>query len=482
MMRRETAMVNIKEKVKSLSIVYIVFFLVAAVFYFVAGEQIQVKHTVSPEVTPDGIVGELNEGIVVEQEFVCTQKQLEQINLKFTNYMRENSGIVSLQLKDKESGEILRQTEINAAEISQDEEFVWQMNPVVENVSDSVLALVVTADSQPGQGVSIYRNSTQNRDGMFLYQNGSEAAGMLAFQSVYVSRYLFGEYYWFIVASIAVLIGAYYVYSWYAASHGKYTMMVVLQGVWQRYGFLIKQLVSRDFKTKYKRSVLGYLWSFLNPLLTMLVQYIVFSQLFKSDIENFPIYLLSGIVLFSFFTEGVGQGLTAILANASLITKVYVPKYIYPVTKVVSSSINLFISLIPLLLVVLLTGQEITKAIVLLPFPLFCLLIFCIGMSFILSTAEVFFRDTQYLWGVVTLAWTYATPLFYPEDIISEQFRFIQTYNPMYHFIKFTRIILMEGVSPAPEEYLYCLLFAFGTLVVGAAVFKKYQNRFVLYI
>ena len=163
-----------------------------------------------------------------------------------------------------------------------------------------------------------------------------------------------------------------------------------MHGVWCRYGFLIKQLVSRDFKTKYKRSVLGYLWSFLNPLMTMMVQYIVFSQLFRSNIENFPVYLLSGIVLFSFFTESVGQGLTAILANASLITKVYVPKYIYPVTKVVSSSINLFISLIPLMIVVLLTGQRITKAILLIPFPLICLLIFCIGMTFMLCTSEVY--------------------------------------------------------------------------------------------
>lgn len=224
------------------------------------------------------------------------------------------------------------------------------------------------------------------------------------------------------MASFAILFGCYYVYSCVAATKGKLLLVWLMHGVWCRYGFLIKQLVSRDFKTKYKRSVLGYLWSFLNPLMTMMVQYIVFSQLFRSNIENFPVYLLSGIVLFSFFTESVGQGLTAILANASLITKVYVPKYIYPVTKVVSSSINLFISLIPLMIVVLLTGQRITKAILLIPFPLICLLIFCIGMTFMLCTSEVFFRDTQYLWGVATLAWNYATSIilsrkYYPRSI-----------------------------------------------------------------
>lgn len=129
---------------------------------------------------------------------------------------------------------------------------------------------------------------------------------------------------------------------------------------------------------------------FLNPLLTMTVQYIVFSTIFRSGISNFPVYLLSGIILFNFFTDAVGQGLTSIVGNASLITKVYVPKYIYPVTRVVSCSINMLISVIPLLIVTLLTGAKITPAVLLLPFALACLLLFCIGMSLLLSTTEVF--------------------------------------------------------------------------------------------
>ena len=111
-----------------------------------------------------------------------------------------------------------------------------------------------------------------------------------------------------------------------------------------RYRFLIQQLVSRDFKTKYKRSVLGIVWSFLNPLLTMLVQYVVFSTLFKSSIPHYPAYLLSGIVLFNFFSETTTVGMTSITANAPLITKVYVPKYIYPLTRMLSSTINVALS------------------------------------------------------------------------------------------------------------------------------------------
>ena len=475
-------MVSLRQNFKKILLVYGAYFLIAAIFYLVAGEQIQIKHYVSQEVVPDSNVGELTSGSLIEQELECPYQNLEQISLEFMNYMRENSGEIFLQLKEKSSGKVISETAIDVRNIEQYMNFLWTFNPAISVKTDDKLLLSITSNSEPGKAVSVYYDSRESYNENNLYINGNVAQGTLAVQTSFSSRYFFGKYFWQIVGAIAVLSLGYYISSLALATKGHYTLGMQFYTVWNKYGFLIRQLVSRDFKTKYKRSVLGYLWSFLNPLMTMTVQYVVFSQLFRSDIANFPVYLLSGIVLFGFFTEGVGQGLSAILANASLITKVYVPKYIYPVTKVVSSSINLFISLIPLLIVVLLTGQRITKAIILLPFPLLCLLIFCIGMSFMLSTSEVFFRDTQYLWGVATLAWTYATPLFYPENIIPERVRFIQTYNPMYHFIKFVRIILMDGVSPTPEEYLYCLAFAFGTLLIGALIFKKFQNKFVLYI
>ena len=136
-------------------------------------------------------------------------------------------------------------------------------------------------------------------------------------------------------------------------------------------------------------------WSFLNPLLTMLVQYFIFSTLFKSDIPNYAAYLLTGIVCFNFFAEACNMSLFSILGNASLITKVYVPKYIYPVTRVMSSVVNLAISLIPLILVCLLTGVQFEKSALLSFYFLACLIIFSLGMSMLLSTAMVFFRDRK---------------------------------------------------------------------------------------
>ena len=223
-------------------------------------------------------------------------------------------------------------------------------------------------------------------------------------------------------------------------------------------------------------------WSFLNPLLTMCVQYFVFSTIFKSDIPNYPAYLLIGIVLFSFFSESCGMSLSSILGNASLITKVYVPKYIYPLTRVLSSLINLAISLIPLILMCTLTGVHFHKSAILALYFIACLVIFCLGLGLLLSTSMAFFRDTQFLWGVFSMMWMYATPIFYPENILPEKLRFVHLLNPLYHFLKNARLCILNGISPEPVVYVQCFLIALVMLLIGAWVFHKNQDKFVLYL
>lgn len=249
-----------------------------------------------------------------------------------------------------------------------------------------------------------------------------------------------------------------------------------------RYRFLIRQLVLRDFKTKYKRSVLGVLWSFLNPLLTMSIQYVVFSTLFRSDIPNFIIYLLSGIICFNFFSEATHLCLMSIVANASLIHKVYLPKYVYPFSRTLSSSINLLLSLAPLLLMLFLTRTPITPAILLLPFALLMLFSLSYGIGLLLATLMVFFRDTQFLWSVLSMLWMYLTPIFYPESIIPKDFLTVYKLNPLYHVLRFVRTVLMQGVSPEPKAYLYCLILCTAPLLLGLWVFRAKQDRFVLYV
>lgn len=187
--------------------------------------------------------------------------------------------------------------------------------------------------------------------------------------------------------------------------------------------------------------------------------------------------------MFNFFSEATTQAMNAITGNASLITKVYVPKYIYPISKVLSTSINLLFSLIPLFLVAWLTGRGIHWAYLMIPFGIICFLVFVVGVSFFLSTAMVFFRDMQFLWGVFTMLWMYATPIIYDISILEGTFLYsFQKINPLYYYITFFRTIIIDGVSPAPAMYVSCVLFALLALLIGGAVFRKAQDQFILHI
>lgn len=176
------------------------------------------------------------------------------------------------------------------------------------------------------------------------------------------------------------------------------------------------------------------------------------------------------------------MALGSIVGNASLITKVYVPKYIYPLTRVMSSVINFGISLLPLVLVSVITGVHFRKSAVLAFYFFACVIVFSLGLGLFLSAAMVFFRDVQFLWGVLSMIWMYATPIFYPETILPDNFKIILHVNPLYHFLKNARICILDGISPEPIVYIQCMLIALAALVVGALGFRKSQDRFVLYL
>ncbi|WP_294378806.1 ABC transporter permease, partial [uncultured Clostridium sp.] len=292
----------------------------------------------------------------------------------------------------------------------------------------------------------------------------------------------FGIHYWKFVCLGAILVLIWCIIMNYKVKNGKKILIFNAFIAIKKYKFLIEQMVARDFKTKYKRSVLGIFWSFLNPLLTMLVQYFVFSNIFKNDIPYYHVYLLIGVVMFNFFSEACGMTLTSILGNANLMTKVYVPKYIYPLVRVLSSAVNLLISLIPLLLITLFSGIVLTKAIFLSIFAILCLMIFSLGLGLILSTSMVFFRDTQFLWGVFSMIWMYLTPIFYPENILPKNFVGILKINPLYYYVNFVRSCIIDEISPEPRIYFICAINAIIMLAIGAFAFKKNQDKFIFYL
>lgn len=249
-----------------------------------------------------------------------------------------------------------------------------------------------------------------------------------------------------------------------------------------KYKFLIKQMVSRDFRLKYKRSILGVLWSFLNPLLMMSVQYIVFSALFRFDIEKYPVYLLTGIVMFNFFSEASNLTMNSLISSGSLIKKVYVPKYIYPLSRTASSSINLLISMIPLLIVSMISGIRPTLSFLLIIVPIVCISVFSLGIGMMLSISMTFFRDTQYLWGVISMLWMYLTPIFYPASIMPDKVAWIIKINPLYYFIDFLRTCIINGVSPDVYSYVMCFAWAIAVFIIGAYVFSREQDKVILYL
>ena len=186
--------------------------------------------------------------------------------------------------------------------------------------------------------------------------------------------------------------------------------------------------------------------------------------------------------MFNFFTESPGQALVSITGSASLITKVYVPTYIFPVSKVLSSCINLGFSTLALYAILLIQRVPLNIYHLLMPFGYLCLVAFAIGIGLILASMMVYFRDTQFLYGIVTVLWMYLTPLFYPIDIVPARFLPIIKCNPMFHFIRYVRNIILDASLPTLRAHLVCLLFAFGTLGIGWAIFQKAKKNFILNI
>lgn len=252
-----------------------------------------------------------------------------------------------------------------------------------------------------------------------------------------------------------------------------------------KYSFLLKQLVSRDFKVKYKRSVLGVLWSLLYPVLTMAVMALVFTNMFKFTTPgvNYLAYLMSGLVIFNYFSEATNLSMSSVVANFSLINKVYMPKYIFPVSKCLFVGINFILSQIPLYVILLATGTGINPKHLLLPFAYVCLFLFTLGFSMILATVSVFLRDMFYIYGVIISLWTYMTPIMYDIAIIDNPvFITIFKFNPLYWFIYFVRRIMLYNTVPEINSWLYCLIFAFGFLFLGIFVFRKNQDKFIYYV
>ena len=247
-----------------------------------------------------------------------------------------------------------------------------------------------------------------------------------------------------------------------------------------RFRHLLILLVRRDFISRYRKSMLGILWSLLNPLLTMLVITMVFSYFFRFSIEHFPVYLLSGQIIFGFFSESTMQAMNSVINGEGIIKKIYIPKYIFPVSKVLSSLVNLLFSCLAFLFVFIVTGVPFRLTMLLIPIPILYTFLFSLGVAMLISSMAVFFRDLTYLYGVLLTLLTYLTPLFYPVEILPNWLKPYMGFNPLYHFVDYFRNLALHGIVPELWANVVCLGFALAALCCGMYVFMSQQEKFIL--
>lgn len=250
----------------------------------------------------------------------------------------------------------------------------------------------------------------------------------------------------------------------------------------KQHQFLLEELVKRDFDRKYKGALLGAAWSILNPLLTLLILRVVFGHFFGVTIRHYTVYLFCGTVVFGFFSESTAEGLTALVGNAHIFTKVNVPKYLFLLAKNTQTLLNFLLTLAVFLLFCALDGISFSWRFLALLYPIVTLLLFNLGMSFLLSAVYVFYRDAQYLWSVLTQFLLYLSAVFYSIDTFSPRVRNVFLLNPLYLFIRYFRKVVIEGAIPSAGFHLLMAFYASAILLGGIRFYRKYDAEFLYYV
>lgn len=441
------------------------------------------KKIKSDKINPDEPINEIFKNINIIQKLnIEDTKRFSGLGILFATYAREtNEGIVDITVFDENRKNKLFEKKIDVKDVK-DNQFLDIEIPEINGKKIKNIIVQITSTSPKGKGITIWKSKKNSSIENILEINNKKVDGELVLEKLNKKIFITHQVFYLLIVIISFILSQilYLVFI-----NLKYFLIFFknkndfFSGL-KKYSYLLWEMVVRDIKVKYKKSTLGLMWSVLNPLLMMIVMTIVFSTLFKSDIENFPIYLLAGQTAFSFFSEATNMAMMSIISNGALLKKVYVPKYIFPTSKVIFSLVNFLFSLIAMVIVIIFTKLQISIHMILFPIFLIYLFIFSLGIGLILASYAVYFRDLVHLYGIFLLVWTYLTPIFYPVKIIPPKFMIIIKLNPMYHFIEYYRRILLYHVWPSFRLNMVCLVFSVLSLIIGAIVFYKKQNEFVL--
>ena len=246
--------------------------------------------------------------------------------------------------------------------------------------------------------------------------------------------------------------------------------------------FAFEELVKRDFKQKYKRTVLGMFWSILSPLLTLLVMRLVFTNFFGRNVAHYTTYLFAGNLMFNYYKEQTNGGMQALMANASIFTKINVPKYLFIFSKSVSAAINFGITLIVFFIFVAIDGIRFHWTMVAIVYPIVMLTLFNVGIGMILSALFVFFRDIAYIYDIFTLLLMYMSAIFYNVDAFPQKVQRIFLLNPVYCAIKYVRVVVIDGNLPSFAYHVLLLFYAAVAVGIGSFIYKKYNTKFLYYV
>ncbi len=274
-----------------------------------------------------------------------------------------------------------------------------------------------------------------------------------------------------------------------ASSDSKSLAKTHVKGRFSKDIFILQQLVTKDFKLRYRRSVLGVVWSVLNPLLMMIIMSFVFQYVFKSgDVVNYPLYLIVGNITFQLMSEATNGGLNSIIGAASLLKKVKIDRWVFPVQKVFSAVVNFLFSLIAVAVVMAFFRIMPTYHMVWMLYAIATLMVFCIGVGMLIGALAVFFRDMLHLWSVLLTAWTYLTPIFWSLKLLTDNPEVpsfvlaVVKINPMFNYLEVMRSAIVYQSTPSRMCLLLCAVWAVIALVAGILVFKKTEHKFILYI
>ena len=250
----------------------------------------------------------------------------------------------------------------------------------------------------------------------------------------------------------------------------------------KKHQFLFEELVKRDFKQKYKRTILGMGWSILSPLLTLFIMKLVFTQFFGRNTPFYTTYLFSGTLVISYFKESTRGGMNSLMSNARIFSKINLPKYMFILSRNVSALVNFLIILVVYFFFCILDGITFGWHMLMLVFPLICLLLFNLGIGMILSAMYVFFRDTMHLYDVFLTLLTYVSAIFYKTDGFSPAVQNLFLLNPIYCYIRYFRLIVIEGTIPSLPYHMLCMGYALCAIWAGFTIYRKNNHKFMYYV